>query len=105
MNGKMQYTKIKHLIVMVLTLFVAMGIIVGSKTFDVSAADETIDEVNVSIWIPVEGNHCNNPGVITKGADKCEFNTDTSLYNGTNTMGVEYYCGSKNSFVKSTDLF
>ncbi|MBP3233324.1 MAG: Ig-like domain-containing protein [Eubacterium sp.] len=56
MNGKMQYTKFKHLIVMVLTLFVAMGLVVGSKTFDVFAATDVGDVHLSGVSEPAAGN-------------------------------------------------
>ncbi|MBO4910096.1 MAG: Ig-like domain-containing protein [Lachnospiraceae bacterium] len=56
MNEKMQYTKFKHLIVMVLTLFVTFGIVVGTKTIDVNAAED-IEEVTLHFEArPVIGN-------------------------------------------------
>ena len=75
MNEKMQYTKFKQLIVMVLTLFVAFGIAVGSKTFDVSAAED-IEEVTLHFGArPVAGNAFNAEeyknvcSVVTKESD------------------------------------
>ncbi|MBO4908910.1 MAG: fibronectin type III domain-containing protein, partial [Lachnospiraceae bacterium] len=95
MNEKMQYTKFKHLIVMVLTLFVAFGIVVGSKTFDVNAAEDIVEATLHFGARPVAGNtydteeYKNVCSVVTKEGDPevCE------VYQLTEVNTVRWYHG------------